>query len=153
MRGVERIKLFVDKHGENILQCIRGKQIYFPMVIAQYCVESGYGDSDVALKYNNFAGIKNLSGKVPLAIGTSPAPGKYAIFATPLDCFKCHIAVITAERYRAKGVFRANSPEEQIEAIAYGGYCVDPPPAKYLEHVLEMMGKVKKVYPTIGKIV
>ena len=153
MTGAEKIQAFVDKYGQDLLTALKGSQFYFPVIVAQMCLESGYGTTNVAKMYNNFSGIRNLSGHVPLSIGASPDSNKYAIYATPADYFKSHIAVVSAARYRAAGVFTATTPEEQLLAIANGGYCEDPPrPIDYYNAIDPIMQKVKKMYPTTGKI-
>ena len=148
-----QIKAFVSKYGAEILQAIKGKQIYFPVVVGQLCYESGYGSSHTAIAYNNFGGVRNLSGKVPLATGTSPSPEKYAIYSKAEDYFKSHIAVITLQRYVDKGIYKADTPEAQLWAIADGGYCEDPASHKvYYEWINGIMQQVKRIYP-LGKIV
>lgn len=154
MTGVEKIKLFVDTYGKDLLEAIKGTQLYFPVVVAQMCFESGYGETTVAKKYNNFSGIRNLSGKLPFAVGASPDKNKYAIYPSPQAYFKGHVAVVTADRYKAKGALTATSPEEQLMAIANGGYCEDPKePTQYFKAINPIMQKVKRMYPTTGKIV
>lgn len=154
MTGVEKIKAFVDTYGADLLAAIKGSQLYFPVVVAQMCLESGYGETHVAKMYNNFSGIRNLSGHVYKAIGASPDSNKYAIYATPKDYFESHVEVVSASRYRATGVFTANTPEEQLLAIANGGYCADPKkPQDYFDAINPIMQKVKRLYPTTGKII
>ncbi|MFC4232125.1 glucosaminidase domain-containing protein [Parasediminibacterium paludis] len=154
MTGVEKIKAFVDKYGEDLLTAIKGSQLYFPVVVAQMCLESGYGETPVARKYNNFSGIRNLSGRVPFAIGASADSNKYAIYPSPQAYFKGHVAVVTADRYKEKGLFTATTPEAQLMAIANGGYCEAPKdPQDYFNAINPIMQKVKKMYPTTGKIV
>lgn len=153
MTGVEKIKIFVDKYGAEILQAIERRSVYFPVIVAQLCLESGYGDSYAAKTYNNFSGIRNLSGRVPLAIGASGDKYKYAIYASAKDYFKSHVAVVSQSRYVASGVFTATTPEMQLLAIANGGYCEDPKaPIDYYKLIEPIMQKVKKMYPTTGKI-
>ena len=136
-----------------MLQAIKGRNIYFPVMVAQVCLESGYGGSDAAKKYNNFGGIRNLSGRVPLAIGASDDRNKYAIYATAKDYFKSHVAVVSQSRYVASGVFAAITPEGQLLAIAKGGYCDQPKdPNAYYGLIAPLMKKVKEMYPTTGKI-
>jgi flagellum-specific peptidoglycan hydrolase FlgJ len=154
MTGAEKIKLFVDTYGKDILTAIKGTQLYFPVVVAQMCLESGYGLTPVAKNYNNFSGIRNLSGRVPFATGASPDTNKYAIYPTPQAYFKGHVAVVLKDRYKEKGLLTATTPEEQLMAIANGGYCADPKdPNDYFKAINPILQKVKKMYPTTGKIV
>lgn len=154
MTGTEKIKAFVDKYGKDILVAIQGTSLYFPVVVAQMCLESGYGETNVAKKYNNFSGIRNLSGKLPFAIGASPDANKYAIYQTPKDYFKGHVRVVSSDRYITAGVFRAETPEAQLMAIANGGYCEDPRSHEaYYNLINPIMKKVKSMYLTTGKIV
>jgi flagellum-specific peptidoglycan hydrolase FlgJ len=123
-------------------------------MVAQMCLESGYGLTPVAKNYNNFSGIRNLSGKVPFAIGASPDKNKYAIYPSPQAYFKGHVAVVTKDRYKAQGALTATTPEAQLMAIANGGYCADPKaPKDYFNAINPILQKVKKMYPTTGKIV
>ncbi|MFM7852603.1 MAG: glucosaminidase domain-containing protein, partial [Flammeovirgaceae bacterium] len=60
-----KTKKFVDMYGKGIALAIKGTGLFFPTVVAQKALESGWGESELTREANNFGGIKynpNLSG-------------------------------------------------------------------------------------------
>lgn len=154
---------FVSKYGDAMVAAIKDTGIFFPTIVAQKALESGWGKSELTEKYNNFGGVKNF-GKLPNA-GVVNMPtreyenGKqvtrtqpFATYATPLVAFQSYIWVLQdpTKKYVAKGVFSAKSPEEQIKAMAEAGYTTTPP-ADYLKRMQSIVDAARDLYK-YGKV-
>jgi len=145
----DRTKLFIKNHGKDIATAIMGTGLFFPAVVGQKCNESGYGTSPLAVNYNNYGGIRNF-GSLEGAIGTTSSG--YAIFRTPLDCFKTYVAQLQSpnKKYTKKGVFNASTPEEQIKRIVESGYA-STPASKYLSICQGAIDSSRLIVP-LGRI-
>lgn len=150
----EGIRYFVDHYGAALAKAIAGTGIYLSVAIAQKCRESAYGTSNAARSYNNFGGIMNF-GNTPFASGFHKTPDgrPLATFATVEDCFKAYVATLLSpnKKYISKGLLTAANPEQQIKAIADGGYCTVPAPAEYYKAVLPTVKLCLDMFNT-GKI-
>lgn len=130
-------KEFIKKYGIGVANSIKGTGLYFPAVIAQSALESGYGKS-IPEGSNNFGGIKynpSLAGVVGYvsADTTEVVKGKkvnikqkFSKFKDVESGFKAHIEVLLADRYKTARD-KAKSPEEQILMIAKAGYTTTNP--------------------------
>ena len=123
--ATEKTKKFLRLYGLQIARAIADTPLFFAGVVGQKCNESGYGTASMAVKYNNFGGI---SGQPPEAISSYVSIGsdnkrhRWAIFATPEDCFRCYARVITSMDRYSKAM-QKTTPEAQIKAIVDAGYC------------------------------
>jgi hypothetical protein len=131
----EQIKNFFNRYGESIIGNITDTDLFFPGVIAQLSMESKWGTS---APKNNFAGIKatgsQFSSGSQLLDTTEYIGGKrvavkqsFATYATFDNFMRDYIRVLRLPNYVAAGVYRATTPEEQILAIAKGGYSTADP--------------------------
>jgi flagellum-specific peptidoglycan hydrolase FlgJ len=158
----DKTKWFIDKYGEGIAQAIKGTNLYFPAVIGQKALESGWGNSDLSRLYNNWGGIKcskNLVGAVgcvtlPTTEWTKSGK-KYATkqsftkFADTKSGFKAHLQVLMADRYK-NARDNAKSAKEQIKMIAAAGYTTGKPD----EYLASMAGIIEAAqdYKGLGRI-
>lgn len=147
---VDGIKYFVNQFGADLQAALTGTGIYFAVAAGQKCIESGYGTSALATSYNNFGGIKNF-GSLPGAIGATSK--QYAIFASPKACFSAYAKILLdpTKKYISQGLLTAQSPQDQLKAIALGGYCEDPPGMQYYNAVWPVVQKVLLLY-NVGKL-
>lgn len=158
-----RVRKFVSLYGAAIVDAIKGTGLFFPAVVAQKALESGYGDSALAKKYNNFGGIKNfgsLPGAGVVIIDTTEVKGgrkvavkqPFATYPDPASAFRSYVAVLKDpnKRYTAAGVFTATSPEEQILKMAAAGYTTSKP-AAYLKAMQGIIDATRDIYK-LGKI-
>lgn len=145
----DRTKLFIKNYGKDIATAIAGSGLYFSAVVGQKCGESAYGTSNLAKNYNNFGGIRNF-GSLSGAIGTTQSG--YAIFRTPLDCFKVYVSQLQSpnKKYTKNGVFTATSPEEQIKKIVNSGYS-STPASEYLRLCQGAIDSARTIVP-LGRI-
>jgi flagellum-specific peptidoglycan hydrolase FlgJ len=145
----DRTKLFIKNYGKDIATAIAGTGLYFSAVVGQKCGESAYGTSNLAKKYNNFGGIRNF-GSLQGAVGTTSSG--YAIFRTPLDCFKVYVSQLQSpnKKYTKNGVFTAPSPEEQIKRMVNSGYSTTPA-SQYLSLCQSAIDSAREIVP-LGRI-
>jgi flagellum-specific peptidoglycan hydrolase FlgJ len=136
-----RVKEFVKKYGDGIVKSIKGTGLFFPAVIGQSALESGYGEK-IPLGSNNFGGIKynpKLSGVIGFVESDTTeykngvkvkVKQKFSKFIDVESGFKAHIQVLLGSRYE-NARLNAKTPQEQILMIAKSGYTTTPPD-KYL---------------------
>ena len=122
-------------------------QVYSP-IIAQAILESGRGTSELAIKANNFFGLKYKNGRCPSACGiyykvgseqnpdgsyTSSAM-KWCKFADMEDCVKGYFDFINTRRYaNLKGI---TDPETYLKKIKADGYATS---LKYVSNLMKVI--------------
>lgn len=129
---------FVKDYGKGIALAIRGTGLFFPTVVAMKALESGWGESELTKKANNFGGIKynpSLSGVVgSITMDTTEyVKGKrvfvkkqFSKFKDVESGFRATIQVLLLDRYKDARL-KAKTPEEQVLMIARAGYTTTPP--------------------------
>lgn len=153
-----KVRYFMSKYGADLIDAIRGTDLFLSAVAAQKITESAYGKSALSAKHNNFGGIKAMKGYPSVAMDTTEVvkgktiktKDKFTIFATPKEAFKSYVALLQGNPRYAK-VFTAKSPEEQIKEMAKAGYTTTPPD-DYLYTMQGNINRIRKMYP-IGKVV
>jgi flagellum-specific peptidoglycan hydrolase FlgJ len=156
-----RTKWFVDTYGDGIAKAIRGTNLYFPAIVAQKALESGWGDSSLAKIDNNFGGIKcapKLSGVVGCVSKdtTEYVRGRKVFVKQSFSKFKdvesgikATIEVLMKDRY-ADARNKATSAKDQILRIASAGYTTTPA-QKYL-NALSGIIEATQDYTGLGRI-
>lgn len=156
-----RTKKFVDTYGKGIALAIRGTGLFFPTIVAQKALESGWGESELTKTANNFGGIKynpNLSGVTGYVLRdtTEYVKGKKVSVKQKFSRFKdvesgirATIQVLMSDRYKAARM-NAKTPEDQVLLIARAGYTTTPP-AKYLA-ALQGIIEATQDYSGLGRI-
>jgi flagellum-specific peptidoglycan hydrolase FlgJ len=130
-------KKFIQLYGIGVASAIKGTNLFFPAVMAQSALESGYGKY-IPEGSNNFAGIKynpSLPGVVGYVLQDTTefvkgkkvkTKAKFAKFKDVQSGFKAHIDVLLGDRYKdARN--NAKTPEEQIIMIAKAKYTTTNP--------------------------
>lgn len=124
----------------------RGNPLFSSVVIAQACLETGYGKSSLMIKANAIFGIKatkTWKGKVYNSKTKECYDG--VTYVTINDCFRAYDSfwdsisdyfdlICKTSRYRKALV--ADTPKECIEAIKEGGYATDP---KYVDSIMKII--------------
>lgn len=120
-------------------------------IIAQACLESGYGTSELAVNANNFFGIKYSTAKrVPSSKGYYVKVGseqnadgsyvssvmKWCKFDSMEDCVKGYFEFLNNGYGRYANLKTAKSPEEYIQLIRTDGYATS---LKYIYNVQKTM--------------
>lgn len=152
---------FFNRYGKSIVTSITNTNLFFPAVIGQLTMESKWGTSGLSADHNNFGGIKATgsqysSGQVSLDT-TEYSGGKllnvkqsFATYAD-FDAFmKDYVRVLQLPQYINAGVYKAQTPEEQILAIGKGGYSTADP-NDYLEKARGRIEAARDQYK-FGKI-
>jgi flagellum-specific peptidoglycan hydrolase FlgJ len=133
-----KTKWFIDKYGVSVANAIRGTNIYFPAIVAQKALESGWGQSELTKLHNNWGGIKcapKLSGVIGCAdMDTTEYKNgikyktkqKFSVFKDVESGIKATMKVLLNSRYD-KARNDATSAKEQILMIAKSGYTTTPP--------------------------
>lgn len=131
---------FIARHMYQIVGAIKGTGIFFATIVAQKTLESAYGESDLARKYNNYGGVKygsgvwGASGSVSLDT-TEVVKGKtirtkanFAVYPSAIAAFQGYVRVLQdpSKSYTENGVFEAQNPKQQIERIVKSGYTTTP---------------------------
>ena len=125
----DKTKWFVDSYGEGIAQAIKGTGLFFPAVIAQKALESGWGNSSLTRLHNNWGGIKcapkleGARGCVVMDTTEWTKAGKlyktkqsFTKFADTKSGFKAQMQVLMADRYK-NARLNAKSAKEQIKML------------------------------------
>ncbi len=122
MATKQQINEFIEKVWKGV-QNVNMQGLFPSVVIAQAALESGWGQSELAKKYNNYFGIVADSGWKG---GTIKLPGNSLTFRTYEDfsgSIKDHNKFLREnKRYEKAGVFSAATPEEQAAALQAAGY-------------------------------
>ena len=124
----------------------RGNPLFSSVVIAQACLETGYGESSLMIKANAIFGIKatkSWKGKVYNSKTKECYDG--VTYVTINDCFRAYTSFaesisdyfdLICKNSRYKKAINFSSPEECIKAIKDGGYATDP---KYVDSILKII--------------
>ena len=154
-------KEFVDLYGKGIALAIRGTNLFFPAMVAQKALESGWGRSGLTREANNFGGIKynpNLKGVIGSVTKDTTEfikgkkvnlKQKFSKFKDVESGIKAQIEVLLLDRY-SDARLKAKTPQEQILMIAKAGYTTTPP-KKYLDSLNGIIQATQDYVP-LGKI-
>lgn len=139
---------FIEKVASMVIaeNEYRGNPLFSSVVIAQACLETGYGKSSLMIKANAIFGIKatkTWKGKVYNSKTKECYDG--VTYVTINDCFRAYDnfgdsisdyfdLICKNSRYRKALV--QDTPKECIEAIKEGGYATDP---KYVDSIIKII--------------
>jgi flagellum-specific peptidoglycan hydrolase FlgJ len=156
-----KTKWFIDTYGAGIAKAIKGTNLFFPTIVAQKALESGWGQSSLTKQHNNWGGIKcapNLSGAVGcikmdtteykkgVKINTKQS---FTKFADTESGIKAVTRVLMADRYK-NARDNAKTAKEQVLMIAKAGYTTTPP-SRYLA-LLSGIIEAAQDYKGLGRI-
>jgi flagellum-specific peptidoglycan hydrolase FlgJ len=157
-----KTRWFIDTYGEGIAKAIKGTNLFFPAVVAQKALESGWGQSSLTKVHNNWGGIK-CAPKLEGAIGcikmdtTEVKNGRryatkqsFTKFSDTASGIKAVTQVLMADRY-ANARNNAKTAKEQVLMIAKAGYTTTPP-SKYLASMSGII-EAAQDYKGLGRIV
>lgn len=148
---IKKAAELAKKHQSNI----------FPSVtIAQSILESGWGESTLAKKYNNYFGIKSIDGDESVQLQTFEDDGTgtyytikdgFKVYDSPEGSFADHDAFFVNTDFRKKNyapVVTATTPEEQATQLQKCGYATD---TKYPSKLINLINTYNlKQYDTGG---
>jgi flagellum-specific peptidoglycan hydrolase FlgJ len=156
-----KTKWFVDTYGDGIAKAIKGTNLYFPTIVAQKALESGWGKSSLTVQHNNWGGIKcapKLSGVVGCVTKDTAEyiGGRKRIVKQSFSKFrdveagiKATVQVLMNPRY-ADARNKATSAKDQVLRIARAGYTTTPA-QKYLNGLSSII-EATQDYTKLGRI-
>lgn len=140
---------FFSKYGNMAVDTTVGTGLLPSVVLAQAALESGYGKSQLAAKYNNLFGIKAAPGeKDVVRMATSEAKpdgtlyritAAFRVYASAADSF-LHRLNFLKKYKRYKPVFEAPTFVAQAQALQASGYATDPSYARKLIAIIRDNG-------------
>lgn len=128
---------FINRHSTDVIKSVQGTGLFPSLKMAQMIIESsgkdekgnfGIGKGLAVRKANNYFGIKADKAWKGKAVALStPKDGKpvnlFRVYASALDSLKDHsVFLLKNPRYKTNGVFNANSPQTQAQALQKSGY-------------------------------
>jgi len=153
---------FVNKYYPAAVEAAKGSKIHPDTIITAAALESGYGKSGLAAKYNNFFGRKpekSYKGKV-VTMQTAeyikgqrvviPQPFKH--YDTPADGFKDYVRLLSNSKRYAK-VLLTSDPKQQFREIQAAGYATAPDYSQKLSSVLDQLKPMLKTATPILLII
>ena len=128
---------YIQSIKDEMITVCDGTKLFPSVMIAQGCLESNNGNSELSLKYHNHFGIKpgvswkgptiNLPTKEYIAGQPRMVPDYFRVYASLQECFADHIRLLqTVPCYRLAGLFDCTSPEGQCQTLRKAGYATDP---------------------------
>lgn len=142
-------KDFIKKLVPVAQKVDKGTKLLPSITIAQACLESNYGQSDLAQKYNNLFGVKGTS-KTTSAVMTTKeyTNGKWVTVKARFQIYDSYEASIRAHnrlfqegttwnKNQYEDVLNAKNYPEQAKALVTDGYATDPDYATKLTNLIE----------------
>jgi len=119
------------------------------ITIAQATLESGWGCTGLARKYNNFFGIKAAHFAAPDSYIELPTHevvnghnveelAKFARYATVTDCFKAHACLLSQSSRYAPAMAERNDPAWFALELRRCGYSTNPLYDQELMHLVDL---------------
>lgn len=119
------------------------------ITIAQACLESDYGQSELAKKYNNLFGVKGTDPNTTKVLTTKEyvdgqwqvISGRFQVYDTYESAIKAHTRLFvngtTWNPNQYQHVLKAKNYRSQAKALETDGYATDPGYAEKLIYVIE----------------
>ncbi|MEO5889739.1 MAG: glucosaminidase domain-containing protein [Ferruginibacter sp.] len=143
MSNATAIKMngFISRYGIAAKNAAAGSNIFPETILTAAALESGYGESALSAKYNNFFGIKadsSWKGKYILystkeedsSGKTYTVNAKFRVYDSAQESFSNYVKFVSGPRYIKAGVTVATTPIEQFAKLKAAGYATS---SKYVE--------------------
>ncbi|NFV47514.1 hypothetical protein FDJ70_07485, partial [Clostridium botulinum] len=150
---------FINKIKDAAIETQKEYKIFASVTIAQAILESGWGESNLASKYNNLFGIKALrdwTGETVILDtkeytqdGIITVKQPFRIYKNWAESILDHALFLKKEWYTEAGVFTATNCKEQIQAIFNGGYTTD---FNYIDKILKLISDYNLNQYDMGEI-
>jgi len=138
---------YIKRFYPEVVRATMGSGIFPQVAIMQSALESGNGNSTLAKKYNNHFGIKadaswkgksvNLNTREVYSGQSVYEKANFRFYDSYEDSARDYVKFLkTHSRYTNAGVFKAKTPQEQIDAIKRAGYATDPNYASILKNMI-----------------
>ena len=132
---------YIDKYKETAMEAMRTHGIPASITLAQGCLESGDGNSDLAVRANNHFGIKchnDWKGQTYYKKDDDPGKSCFRKYRNASESFKDHSDFL---RYRDRYAFLFDLEITDYKGWCYGlkkaGYATDPQYAERLIKIIE----------------
>ena len=143
----EQENVFLQMAVPAAIATMKATGVPASVTVAQAILESGWGQSRLALECNNYFGIKAAAGAAPDEYAQFPTweyeygkkvlvQADFARYATAADCFAAHAKLLAAApRYAPAMAVRGDAAAfcEQLQAC---GYSTSPMYAQQLEELI-----------------
>lgn len=149
---------YIDKYKETAMEAMRTHGIPASITLAQGCLESGDGNSDLAVKANNHFGIKchnDWKGQTYYKKDDDPGKSCFRKYRNASESFKDHSDFL---RYRDRYAFLFDLEITDYKGWCYGlkkaGYATDPQYAERLIKIIEdyrLYRFDREIYTMAGK--
>ena len=148
-------KEFYEKYYPAVVKATKGTGLHPEAVIAQMAIETGWGGSGLSSKHNNFFGIKSHGKEGGVTMTTEEErDGKrgkeqasFRTYESPEDGIKGFVDFLQNNpRYEKAGVFSAETPDEQAEAMQKAGYATS---SRYANDIKRTMSANNSILDTI----
>jgi len=129
---------FIRQFSADVIDASQGTGLFPSVIMAQMCLESGYGKSKIG---NNMFGIKASGAHSPYWTGAAMnadttevingSAGTYNLafrsYTSISDSIRDHsYFLLQNPRYRQHGVLGATTAQDQARALQAAGYATDP---------------------------
>ena len=142
---------FCRKYQDAANGAAAGTKIFAETILAAAALESGYAQSELSAKYNNFFGIKaqhgdGWMGKI-IALPTHEfMQGKwikvmanFRVYDSAEESFLNYVHFISGPRYQRAGVLDALTVQDQFICLHQAGYATDPHYPVKLNDILNLL--------------
>lgn len=152
---IRQRKAFIKKIGPIAKQVDKSYDLLPSITIAQACLESNYGQSDLSQKYNNLFGVKGTNPNTSAILTTKEyVKGKWINFKARFQIYDSYEASIRAHarlfqngtswnHKQYQHVLAAKDYRKQAKALVTDGYATDPNYADKLINLIEQYGLAK----------
>lgn len=152
---IRQRKAFIKKIGPIAKQVDKSYYLLPSITIAQACLESNYGQSDLSQKYNNLFGVKGTNPNTSAILTTKEyVKGKWINVKARFQIYDSYEASIRAHarlfqngtswnHKQYQHVLAAKDYRKQAKALVTDGYATDPNYADKLINLIEQYGLAK----------
>lgn len=142
-------KAFIKKIGPIAREVDKSYDLLPSITIAQACLESNYGQSDLSQKYNNLFGVKGTNPNTSAVLSTKEyVKGKWVNVKARFQIYDSYEASIRAHarlfqngttwnHKQYQHVLAAKNYKTQAKALVTDGYATDPNYASKLINLIE----------------
>jgi len=145
---------FVNKYNNLVQEITSGTGLFPEVVLSQAIIESQENGeipgTDLAKNYNNFFGIKAGSGWNGDSVNMNThevvdnslvsTSSNFRVYATPEDSFRDFVKFLQGNP-RYENVFKAQSVEDQAQALQDAGYSTSPTYADLISSVSDSISE------------
>lgn len=138
---------YIALYKNSAIKATSGTALFASVILAQGIVESGDGNSILASVYNNHFGIKadeswngksvNLNTREVVNGSNVNTSDNFRVYNNAGDSYKDIVTFLMENpRYKEAGVFNAQTPYAQADALQRAGYATDPNYSFILQNVI-----------------